>query len=76
MRGISPIVQTGLLYLIARGIIVLILWSILIQPFTTQLSDENLRSIVSIVIFIIALAFVIGGGKGAMNVGRIFSFRR
>jgi hypothetical protein len=73
---LSPIAVTGLLYIIVRGVIVLIFWSILIFPFVSQIPDKNIQSVINIIIFIIALAFVIGGGRGTMKLGQIFSFRR
>ena len=56
--------------------LVLILYMILIRTYVDSIQDETFKMIISIIIFIIALAFTIGGGKGAMQFGRLFKFSR
>lgn len=73
---VSPIVQTGLIYLAARGFAVLLFYLILIDPYLNKITNETFGGILRIIVFIISLAFVIGGGKGVMKVGELFSFRR
>jgi uncharacterized membrane protein len=75
MKAQVPI-PTPILYMIVRGILVLLFWSILISPVVSGIPDKTIQSVISIIVFIIALAFVIGGGKGTMVLGQIFRFSR
>lgn len=73
---LSSAAQTGLIYMVVRGVIVLLFYLILIMPYSSSITNETIKMVVNIIIFIITLAFVIGGGKGAMKLGKIFSFTR
>jgi len=73
---LSPIAQTGLIYMAVRGIIVLLFYHLMIEPYSSSIQTETVKMVVNLVVFIIALAFVIGGGKGFMKIGDIFQFRR
>lgn len=73
---LSSVAQTGLIYMVVRGVIVLLFYLILVMPYTSKITNETIAMVVNIIIFIIALAFVIGSGKGVMKLGKIFSFSR
>jgi hypothetical protein len=73
---LSPIAQTGLIYMAVRGVIVLLFYLLLIEPYASSIQNETVKMVVHLVVFIIALAFVIGSGKGLMKIGDIFQFRR
>ncbi len=73
---LSAVTQTQLIWGIFRLVVVLILYYIFLYDYIKSIQDETIRMIMNIIIFIIGLAFVIGGGKGIMQVGKIFKFSR
>lgn len=72
----SPITQTQLIWGLFRLAAVLILYFALLNKYIQSIQNENIKMVIMIIIFIIGLAFVIGSGRGIMEIGKIFKFKR
>ena len=59
-----------------RLLVVIVIYLIVAKPYLDTLQTEPIKTVVNLAVLIIALAFVIGSGKGLFRVGRTFSFRR
>ena len=73
---LSPITQTQLIWGLFRLAAVLILYFAFLNDYIKSIQNETIKMIITVVVFIIGLAFAIGGGKGIMEVGKFFKFRR
>jgi hypothetical protein len=56
--------QSTLIFMIIKAIIVIVVYLIFLRPFVDSISNDLIRLILNIIIFIFGAAFVIGGILG------------